>query len=108
MQGRILSTVLKFATPRSLEPASGLINIFQTWNRIKRALETQTDVTFIISNPRAQGNNTTFNPLIMDTTLDQGLPEEQLQVVILVFPGLFKVSSGLRTCMAKARVHGIG
>lgn len=87
----------------------GLNNIFQTRNRILRAFETQTDATFTITNPKAQGSNTTFTTLtMMDATPDQGISGEQRQVMILVFPGLFKVSTGFRTCLVKARVQCIG
>jgi len=105
---QILNTVLKFATLESATQATvraGLDSIFQTRNRIQQAFRTQADATFTITNPRAaQGGATYFNSLTMMEATDPGIAGEQRQVVILVFPGVFKVVPGFRTCMVKARV----
>ena len=68
-----------------------------------QAFGTQSDATFTITNPKAQGSSTPFTSLTMMDATDQGIVGEQRQVVIFVFPGVFKVS-GIRTCLIKARV----
>jgi hypothetical protein len=105
---KILDAVRKFAT-KSATPdqiRNGLYKIFRTRNRILQAFASQTDVTFTITNLKAAQNGpTTFTPLTMMDTMDQGIAgHEQRQVVVFVFPGVFKLQAGFRTCLVKARV----
>lgn len=103
---RILPTILKFASPGTQRKQVGksLNRIFRARDRILREFTTQTDSSFTIENPNR--SNTTFDPLTMNATTNGGSPK-QGQVMILVFPGVFKVSGG-RTCLVKARVCNSG
>ncbi|KAF8244519.1 hypothetical protein K440DRAFT_609511 [Wilcoxina mikolae CBS 423.85] len=104
----ILRIVLKFANLRSGTTEevvrASLNEIFQTRNRIQQAFRTQgPDITFVISNPRANPEGATpFNALTMEA-VDQEAPRDQRAVMILMFPGVFKIS-GVRTCIVKAKV----
>jgi hypothetical protein len=101
-------TVLSFAateTPvQQLE--SGLEDIFQTASSLFQTFQTQ-DAAFFFSFPRLAPGETImkFNAVLMNDSGYDG--EGERQVGLLIYPGLFKVADGFRTCLVKCKVDCI-
>ncbi|KAF8248005.1 hypothetical protein K440DRAFT_643279 [Wilcoxina mikolae CBS 423.85] len=100
----VLNTLLRISkTPTPVKRLlQELQKVFELARRLKGAFETQRAVGFAVSFPRtAKG----FDKRLM---VDKGGGSEGVgggrDVGVLVFPGVFKVTKGVRECMVKVRV----
>ncbi|KAF8241607.1 hypothetical protein K440DRAFT_623360 [Wilcoxina mikolae CBS 423.85] len=72
---------------------------------LSKAFETSQSATFTVSFPRVTSNALDFNSLLMDDKSRGGSAgSARRQVGVLIFPGVFKVTTGVRTCMVKVKV----
>ncbi|KAF8540386.1 hypothetical protein BDD12DRAFT_31782 [Trichophaea hybrida] len=107
---QLCTTVLRFATTKT--PAkqlkTDLHTVFQLAITLQRAFLTQQNATFTVSFPRVTaGNRLDFNTAIMEDrgrTNGTDASGSSRHVGLLIFPGVFKVTTGVRTCMVKSKV----
>ena len=101
---RLCSIVLQLGTTKKSvrQLKAELQKIFQMAIDLSRAFETTPSATFTVSYPRVASNRLQFNTVIMDDKGNGG-GDGLRQVGMLIFPGVFKVTS-VRTCMVKVKV----
>jgi hypothetical protein len=98
----VLTTLLRISDPPT--PTKRLKQelqvVFELARRLKSAFETQRGAGFVVSFPRPTKG---FDKRLM---VDKGGGDDGVSrdVGVLVFPGVFKVTTGVRECMVKVRV----
>ncbi|KAI5816997.1 hypothetical protein BZA77DRAFT_292978 [Pyronema omphalodes] len=102
----IYSQVTGFATSKTTmkELKNDLGAILAMAVSLQKSFATQT-ATFTVSYPRVQDGQCEFQTAMMEDKSNgkNGGPSKRL-VGLLIFPGMFKVAEGVRTCMVKIKV----
>ena len=91
------------------EPSAGLRGelgkIFQMAVSLSQAFQTQ-NATFTVTLPRVATRESVinFDERTMEDRGGPSSPDGTRRVGVLIFPGLFKTTTGMRTCLVKIRV----
>jgi hypothetical protein len=107
---QLCATVLRFATTKTQtkQLKTDLQTVFQLAISLTRAFQTQQNASFTVSFPRVPAGGLEFNATIMEdrgrTNGGDGASGSSRHVGLLIFPGVFKVTTGVRTCMVKSKV----